>query len=143
MPSEEEPNPSEFVAYPRSEKVRRKDPDPIPSDRWLARIGSFVVIASFLSTASRDPGNSGFLTIASIVTMVLMLSAYFVAGRGYRVGFGLTMTFGLFQAWGMYLLWSRGTLFRGSWYTEAVNAYMAFFALYCAARFFGFGRKRA
>lgn len=142
MPPEEEPRPPEFVAYPRVEPAVRKDPDPIPADRWFARGTSLLCILSTLSSLTRGSVDTSGLGILVLGVMLIVLLAYFAAGRGYRAGFGVVMLFGLVQIWGFHLQWSRGMFFHGNWLTHLVNLFQASFALYCAARYFRLWPRR-
>lgn len=141
MPPKEEPSSSGFVAYPRPGKVVRKNPNSIPLDRWLAGVGGVVAIASFVSSTTRISAYRDIIWVIWIATLVLMLSACHVVSRGNR-GFRIVVALGLLQAWAMYIEWGRGDFFQASWFAQVIHAYTGFLAVYCAARYFGFGRRQ-
>lgn len=122
-----------FAEDPRPE-TKPKDPDPIPSDRWLALIRAGLAVA-FLTQSVQARGVGPYTVFEGILTLLIIAISY-AAAMGYRSGFGLFALFGVFQVYSVGYHLSRGMLVTDGWLVAAANVYAALFALYAAARYF-------
>lgn len=140
MSKSKDPELQEPVSYPRAE-TKPKDPDPIPTDRWLA-LGRALVAVGFLTHSVQTRGVGTYTLLEGVATLVILAVCY-AAGLGYRVGFGIFSLFGVFTAFGTFLALQQGTFWRLNGLIGAGNVYAVLFTAYAIARYFRFLPRRA
>ncbi|MGV3618614.1 MAG: hypothetical protein ACO1SV_25100 [Fimbriimonas sp.] len=137
-PNDEERAPPGFAAYPRA-STGRKDPDPMPSDRWLALLraacGVLFFVQAWLSPSVESQ------RIPAIVFegawLIVVFCVCYAAGLGYRVGFRLFTLFGVLYVFGIYSWWAGGSIGREGCLFEAALVYSLLYSVYAAFRAFG------